>query len=61
MSRPYPPIWVGGNSNAAVKRAARFGDGWVPWELTPEDFASFVGAEIVRWGKAARESGAIVD
>src|SRR5262252_8316898 len=38
--KPRPPFWVGGNSNAAVKRAARFGDGWVPWELTPEDFAA---------------------
>src|SRR6185503_2389723 len=35
-----PPIWVGGNSRAAVRRAARYGDGWVPWELTPTDFAS---------------------
>jgi alkanesulfonate monooxygenase SsuD/methylene tetrahydromethanopterin reductase-like flavin-dependent oxidoreductase (luciferase family) len=35
-----PPVWVGGNSRAAVRRAARYGDGWVPWELTPDDFAS---------------------
>ena len=34
-----PPIWVGGNSRTAVRRAARHGDGWVPWELTPGDFA----------------------
>jgi probable F420-dependent oxidoreductase len=40
VQKPRPPFWVGGNSNAAVKRAARFGDGWVPWELAPEDFAS---------------------
>jgi probable F420-dependent oxidoreductase len=35
--RPRPPIWVGGNSRTAVRRAARHGDGWVPWELTPEE------------------------
>ena len=37
--RPRPPIWVGGNSGAALRRAARLGDGWIPWELTPEMFA----------------------
>ena len=28
---------------------------------TPEDFASFVAAEIARWGKVAKEAGATVD
>jgi tripartite-type tricarboxylate transporter receptor subunit TctC len=28
---------------------------------TPEDFASFVGTEISRWGKVAKESGATID
>src|SRR5438477_625931 len=38
--RPRPCIWVGGNSRAAVRRAARHGDGWIPWELTPESCAA---------------------
>ena len=40
--RPRPPIWVGGNSRAALRRAACHGDGWVPWELTREECAAAV-------------------
>lgn len=37
VQRPRPPVWVGGNSRAALRRAARFGDGWCPWRLGPDE------------------------
>ncbi len=42
-SRPVP-VWVGGNSPAALARAARHGDGWVPWQITPEQLPSALEA-----------------
>jgi probable F420-dependent oxidoreductase len=30
VQRPRPPIWVGGSSRPALRRAAALGDGWLP-------------------------------
>ena len=36
---PHPPIWVGGNTLRAIRRASRFGDAWHPTNLPAEDLA----------------------
>jgi probable F420-dependent oxidoreductase len=33
-----PPIWIGGRSDHALRRAARRGDGWISYVVTPERF-----------------------
>jgi len=37
-----PPIGIGGKSEAALKRVARLGDGWIPSFITPTEFRAGV-------------------
>lgn len=37
-----PPIWVGGNSKRAIRRAVELGDGWLPFPASPK-MASRIG------------------
>jgi probable F420-dependent oxidoreductase len=36
VQRPHPPILIGGTSHAALRRAAKLGDGWLSTGLRPE-------------------------
>ena len=40
--KPHPPVWISGRSDAAMRRAARFGSGWLPYMYTPEKLAQSI-------------------
>jgi probable F420-dependent oxidoreductase len=40
--RPHPPLWIGGTSRRARRRAALLGDGWYPIRLQPDQVAQGV-------------------
>ncbi len=38
VRKPHPPIWVGGASDAALRRTVRYGDGWHPIRIRVAEF-----------------------
>lgn len=56
--RPVP-IFVGGRSEAALRRAGRLGDGYTGIWLSPERFAEAVARIAGFAGEAGREPGAV--
>ncbi len=37
-----PPVWISGRKEAAWRRTARYGDGWLPYMYTPEMLAESI-------------------
>jgi len=47
LQRPHPPIWVGGNSERAMRRAVETSDGWAPFPVKGKMTERVRTAEIV--------------
>jgi alkanesulfonate monooxygenase SsuD/methylene tetrahydromethanopterin reductase-like flavin-dependent oxidoreductase (luciferase family) len=55
---PPVPVWVGGSSEAALRRAATLGDGWMPLFLTTQAYGEAIerlAKEIDRAGRGPDE------
>ena len=63
VQRPHPPIIFGGESDAAMRRVARLGDGWYGYDLTPEDLGrrlNSLDAGLARTGRDRSQIQVIV-
>ena len=57
--RPHPPIWISGRSEAAMRRCARHGNGWLPYMYTPERLADSLNTIAGFAAAAGREDTVI--
>ena len=59
VQQPRPPIWVGGSTPAALRRAAERGDGWIPQGTTREQLPAAIAT--IREHRARTRGGAPID
>lgn len=61
MQSPRPPFWVGGSAPAAVRRAARLADGWLPQGTPLDQMPPLVAIFRGERGDDSGDIGAITD
>lgn len=54
VQQPRPPVWVAGSSPAAIKRAARLADGWLPQGPSNPDMIALLQDTRAKHGRADR-------
>ena len=59
VQSPHIPIWVGGASAGALRRAARLGDGWHPSGISPEQYKELKGQISELAMQAGRDPGSL--
>lgn len=60
IQQPHPPVWIGGESDAAMKRAIRLGEGWYPASSNPAnrlDSAERVAKAVDGFKAMAKSAG----
>jgi probable F420-dependent oxidoreductase len=58
VQRPHPPVWIGGRSEAALRRAAHLADAWHPSHFTCDELRRWVPelhAECERAGRSPHD------
>ncbi len=56
---PAIPVWVGGSSETALRRAAALADGWMPLFLTPAQYGDAIDRLAKEMDRAGRRGNAV--
>ena len=59
IQKPRVPIWVAGRKEAAMRRVAKYGDGWMPYMYTPEMLADSMSKIATYSADAGRPADAV--
>ncbi len=60
LPAPSPiPVWVGGSSEASLRRAAVRGDGWIPLFLSPDEYTAALARLDKEADRAGRDPGEV--
>jgi alkanesulfonate monooxygenase SsuD/methylene tetrahydromethanopterin reductase-like flavin-dependent oxidoreductase (luciferase family) len=54
IQKPYPPIWIAANADAAVRRAARWG---LPWNINAHATYGTIARQVELYRATARKAG----
>lgn len=63
LSQPHPPFFFGGESKPAMRRVAKYGQGWVAFRQTPEELAErmpMLDATLAEYGRSRADIEIIV-
>ncbi len=59
IQKPRMPFWVAGRQDGAMKRAARYGEGWMPYMYTPSMLAESMEKIAGFTAEAGRPAGSV--
>ncbi|MGF1597989.1 MAG: LLM class flavin-dependent oxidoreductase [Acidimicrobiales bacterium] len=59
VQKPRVPFWVAGRKDVAMKRAARYAEGWLPYMYTPEMLAESMDKIAHFTAEAGRPEGTV--
>jgi Luciferase-like monooxygenase len=57
IQQPHPPIYFGGESDAAIRRVADLGQGWYPFSLDPDALADRLAVLDLHLARQGRSRG----